>query len=61
MEKAKNGLIFVLPAVIGTFIFIIIPICCSFALSFTDWDLLNNIEFVGLKNYKEILSEPEFV
>ena len=60
MDKHKN-LIFVLPALAGTFIFIIIPIFCSFALSFTEWDLLNEIKLVGLDNYKSILSEPEFL
>ena len=55
------GLFFVLPAFIGTFIFIIIPIFCSFALSFTEWDLLNEIKFVGLENYKIILKEPIFI
>lgn len=60
MNKSK-GLIFVLPALIGTFIFIIIPIFCSFALSFTEWDLLNEIKFVGLENYKTVFSEPDFV
>ena len=54
------GLYFVLPAFIGTLIFIIIPIFCSFGLSFCHWDLLNNIEFVGLDNYKAIFSEPVF-
>lgn len=54
------GLFFVLPAFIGTFIFIIIPIFCSFALSFTEWDLLNEIKFIGLENYKIILKEPIF-
>lgn len=52
--------IFILPAVIGTLIFIIIPVICSFGLSFTHWDLLNPIEFVGFDNYKEIFSEPIF-
>ena len=61
MEKERNGLLFVLPALVGTFIFIIIPIFCSFGLSFADWDLLNNITFVGLKNYKSILTESEFL
>lgn len=61
MEKGKNGLIFVLPALVGTFIFIIIPIFCSFALSFTEWDLLNEIKFAGLANYKAVLGEKEFV
>lgn len=54
------GVCFVLPAVIGIFVFIIIPILCSFALSFTEWDLLNEIKFVGLDNYKSVLTEPVF-
>ena len=62
-NNCKNcnwGIYFVLPAIIGTFIFIIIPIFCSFALSFTEWDLLNDINFVGFSNYKAVLTEPVF-
>ena len=62
-EACKNniaGVYFILPALIGTFIFIIIPIFCSFALSFTNWDLLNDISFVGLDNYRAVLTEPVF-
>ena len=50
-KDCKNsiwGIYFILPALIGTFIFIIIPIVCSFTLSFTEWDLLNEIKFVGI-------------
>ena len=61
MKKEKFATWFILPAFIGTFIFIIIPIFCSFALSFTEWDLLNDIKFVGLSNYKAILSQKEFI
>ena len=61
MNKCKSGLFFVLPALIGTFVFIIIPIFCSFALSFADWDLLNEIKFAGLDNYKAVLFEKEFL
>ena len=61
MKKSKSGLFFVLPAFIGILIFIVIPIVCSFALSFTNWDLLNEIEFVGFQNYREILSEKDFI
>ena len=59
-KNSNCGIYFVLPALIGTFIFIIIPIFCSFALSFTDWDLLNEIKFVGINNYKAVLTEPIF-
>ena len=54
------GWIFIFPALIGTIIFIIIPVICSFGLSFAKWDLLNPIQLVGLDNYKEIFSEPLF-
>lgn len=54
------GLLFVLPTILGTLIFIIIPVICSFGLSFTKWDLLNPIQFVGLENYRVIFSEPVF-
>lgn len=57
----KKGLLFVLPALVGTFLFIIIPIFCSFGLSFTEWDLLNEIHFVGFSNYKSVFTEPEFL
>ena len=59
-KNSNWGIYFVLPALIGTIIFIIIPIFCSFALSFTDWDLLNEIKFVGLENYKTVLTAPVF-
>ena len=61
MNKEHFGLIFVLPALVGTFIFVVIPIFCSFSLSFTQWDLLGDISFVGLENYKSILFEKEFL
>lgn len=51
----------VLPALIGTFLFIIIPIFCSFGLSFSEWDFLNEIHFVGFSNYKSVFTEPEFL
>lgn len=52
--------IFVLPAILGTLIFIIIPVLGSFALSFTNWDLLNTIEFVGFRNYINLLNDTLF-
>lgn len=52
--------LFVFPALAGTLIFIIIPVICSFGLSFAKWDLLNPIQFAGLANYREIFAEPLF-
>ncbi len=57
----KDSLIFISPALIGTFIFIIIPIFISFAISFYKWDLLGTPVFVGFKNYYEIFTETEYL
>lgn len=59
-SQTSAAWIFVFPALLGMLIFIIIPIFFSFGLSFTKWDLLNPIQFVGLDNYKEIFTEPLF-
>ena len=61
MDKSKYALIFILPAILGTFIFIIIPIFCSFSLSFCEWDLLNEIKFIGLNNYISVFTEKDFI
>ncbi len=65
LSKVSNnasfaGWVFIFPALLGTFIFIIIPVICSLGLSFMDWDLLTKAHFVGLENYKEIFTEPLF-
>ena len=52
--------IFILPALVGTLIFIAIPVLFSFGLSFTKWDLLNPIEFVGFENYKQLFQNQLF-
>lgn len=52
--------IFILPAILGTLIFIIIPVFCSFGLSFAKWDLLNPIQFAGFDNYTELFQSPLF-
>ena len=58
-EFAWKALLF--PAVLGTFVFIIIPVIFSFCLSFCDWDLLSPVKFAGLSKYKEILTSPSFL
>ena len=59
-NHAIAGFLFILPALTGTLIFIVLPVAASFGLSFAKLDLLNPIEFVGFDNYKLIFSEPLF-
>lgn len=56
-----TALVFILPAVLGTLIFIVIPVFFSFSLSFVDWDLLSPMKFVGLSNFKDVLTDSMFV
>lgn len=52
--------LFILPNFVIFLFFIVIPALFGFYYSFTDWDGLNKITWVGLDNFKEILSSSEF-
>ncbi len=52
--------LFILPAFLGTLIFIIIPVLGSFLISLTKWNLISPPEFVGLDNYINLLKDKEF-
>ena len=56
-----TALIFILPAVLGTLIFIVIPVIFSFSLSFVNWDLLSPMSFAGLNNYRDVLTDSSFL
>ena len=54
------GWLFILPALVGTLVFIVIPVLCSFGLSFAKWDLISPIQFVGFENYKLLFQDGLF-
>lgn len=51
------GWLFVSPAVILFFVFILAPFIAALALSFFQWDLLTPAEFAGLSNFKFFLTD----
>lgn len=62
-KKNKEGfppIYFILPSFLGCLIFIFCPSFCSFLLSFSSWDLISNIEFVGFENYYNLITSYEF-
>lgn len=60
-ENKRIGFLFVLPFVLGVLLFKLFPFVMSFALSFTQYDLIDPPEWVGLRNYQEMLSsDPLF-
>lgn len=59
-SDVKRAFIYILPTYLILFIFIIIPIFFAFYLSFNTWNLLGNIKFTGLENYKKLFQIEEF-
>jgi len=56
---------FLAPALSLIFVFFAVPVAASLLLSFTDFDIyaiasLDNLRFVGLRNYERLLRDPLF-
>lgn len=56
-RESRLAYVFLAPWLIGLVLFVIGPTILSLVMSFTDWSLLNDPEFVGLDNYKRMLTE----
>ncbi|PFG13551.1 carbohydrate ABC transporter permease [Bacillus sp. es.036] len=52
--------VFLLPNLLGFLTFIGAPIVSSLVISFTDWDLLGDMQFTGFENYIRLMQDPEF-
>lgn len=53
----NNGYIFVIPSVILFCVFLIFPMFNGFYISLFKWNLIGDMEFVGLQNFINILSD----
>jgi sn-glycerol 3-phosphate transport system permease protein len=54
--------LYALPAVAGCLVFTVYPVLFNFYLSTLSWDLLSaSRRFVGLTNFKRLLSSPSFI
>lgn len=63
MKKIGNepvGYLFILPFFLFFFFMIILPICTGIANSFTNYDLYKTHDFIGLENYKKLLTDTTF-
>src|SRR5665809_41113 len=47
--------LFVTPAMVHTLIFMLVPAGAALYFSFTEWDMISPVRWVGLANYQEIL------
>lgn len=58
-EKRETilGWVMVSPFLIGFVFLTAIPMIASFVISFSEWDMLSNPEWIGFDNYKKLLFE----
>jgi multiple sugar transport system permease protein len=65
VTRSPAGWLFVAPALLVIGVFFVLPVLGALALSFSDFDIyaladLNNLRFVGLRNYLRLLTTPLF-
>jgi multiple sugar transport system permease protein len=60
-REARAGLLFVLPWLIFLVVFTTYPVLGTFALSFTDYSVIEAPEWIGLENYQRMFfQDPSF-
>ena len=54
------GYVYILPCLLVTTLFFIIPLLMTLWMSFNEWPLLGQPSFTGLKNYQDLLYDDSF-
>ena len=62
-----TGMGFLLPSLLGFCAFTLVPLALSFAMAFTDWDIMRHnqfrhepLHFTGLENFIRLFGDPQF-
>lgn len=56
-QESFYGMLFAAPAILGFLLFAVGPMIASFVISFTDWSLLSDPNWVGFNNYRKIFDD----
>ncbi|MDB5536259.1 MAG: Multiple sugar transport system permease protein, partial [Devosia sp.] len=56
-----QGLLYIAPAMALVIVFFVIPVLFTFWMSFHDWPLLGQPEWIGLGNYMQMLKDTRFL
>ena len=56
LRDKRTIALFTLPCLIVFALIIPIPLCMAFGLSFTKWDLIGEMRFIGLQNYTRMFT-----
>ena len=57
LKKECIYILFIVPALLGYTVFVITPLLQSFQYAFTNWDGKNRADFVGLQNFRDLLTD----
>ncbi len=57
-SQLRWGYFFIAPVIIGLACFSFGPMLYSMAISFTEWDVITPMEFIGAENYKNLFHDP---
>lgn len=62
--ESLKGYAFLFPSLLGFLVFILFPVLFSLILSFSNWSFISgfgSIEFVGVKNFRLLLKDYQFI
>jgi multiple sugar transport system permease protein len=59
-REALDGYLFMAPAVLGFLLFTLLPMLASMGLSLTEYDLLSVPQWIGLRNFAELIADKFF-
>jgi multiple sugar transport system permease protein/sn-glycerol 3-phosphate transport system permease protein len=60
IRSAVEGYLLIAPSLAGFVVFLLAPLLGVVVISFFDWNLIGDPEFVGLRNYTEMAGDSEF-
>jgi multiple sugar transport system permease protein len=59
-RSARTGALLVSPAFALVCVFVLFPLAFAVYISLTDWPLIGPYHYIGLQNYRDLFSDPEF-
>lgn len=59
-DDTRLALLFILPASVGLLVFLVWPLITGLYYSFTEYAILTPAQWVGLENYRTMLTDPVF-
>jgi multiple sugar transport system permease protein len=59
-RQAITGYLFIAPALVGFSLFFLLPALRAIYISFTDWNLLSDPDWIGFDNYRRLYNDPLF-